>query len=680
MRSEPGDPSSQPLPMANPNKPIPVADAVYALQSHLLDAVATAPQLRAAGTLLCRSDYDDVVTERSIAGSCGYPLCPKQLPGDRKTRKGRYKISLKEHRVYDLEETYMYCSSRCVVESRTFREGLEADRCLTAERSRIDEVMRMFQRDEGGGVDGVEDALARLTVRENNCAVPGEAGVEVDWRFNAIEGYVPKSDQQSNNRGKREAKPKNSKPSKKDFVIDDMNFTSIIITEDEYSVSKFPTKSGESSSRPVSKGLGQVAHEITQSHDTLLPKPSAESHMTDGNNLEELKGKSSVVFIEDKHHPGSLPSTSNDEAVGCSLQSNEMKGECVGSSDNEIFKPSSSSKVSKILKSSLKSTDAKRLHRSVTWADEKHGNGNLHRIKELEENGEHPVPLEIDHVQDDEHLMWLSSAGACAVALSRAAEAVASGDYEAADAASEAGLIVLPRPPDLNGSVDQDEGDLEEDLDDLESERPSVKWPRKPGDPNYDLFDSEDSWFDAPPDGFSLSLSPFATMWGALFAWVTSSSLAYIYGQEESSHEEYVQVKNREYPGKAVLPDGRSSEIKQTIGGCLARALPELVSELRLPVPIYILEQGLGQLLETMSFLDPLPAFRIKQWQVVLLLFMDALSVSRIPALTSHMAHKQPLLQKVLLGSQVSAEEYEIMKDLLIPLGRAPHLAALSGA
>lgn len=82
-------------------------------------------------------------------------------------------------------------------------------------------------------------------------------------------------------------------------------------------------------------------------------------------------------------------------------------------------------------------------------------------------------------------------------------------------------------------------------------------------------------------------------MWGALFAWVTSSSLAYVYGQEESSHEEYVLVKNREYPSKVVLPDGRSYEIKQTIGGCLARALPGLVSDLRLPVPIYVLEQGL---------------------------------------------------------------------------------------
>lgn len=82
-------------------------------------------------------------------------------------------------------------------------------------------------------------------------------------------------------------------------------------------------------------------------------------------------------------------------------------------------------------------------------------------------------------------------------------------------------------------------------------------------------------------------------MFMALFAWVSSSSLAYIYGKEESFHEEYLSVNGREYPHKIVLSDGRSSEIKQTLAGCLARALPTLVTELRLPIPVSILEQGM---------------------------------------------------------------------------------------
>ena len=82
-------------------------------------------------------------------------------------------------------------------------------------------------------------------------------------------------------------------------------------------------------------------------------------------------------------------------------------------------------------------------------------------------------------------------------------------------------------------------------------------------------------------------------MWNALFSWMTSSSLAYIYGRDESCHEEYLFVNGREYPSKVVLPDGRSSEIKQTLAGCLARALPGVIAALKLPTPVSTLEQGL---------------------------------------------------------------------------------------
>ena len=85
-------------------------------------------------------------------------------------------------------------------------------------------------------------------------------------------------------------------------------------------------------------------------------------------------------------------------------------------------------------------------------------------------------------------------------------------------------------------------------------------------------------------------------MWNALFSWITSSSLAYIYGRDESFHEEYLSVNGREYPLKTILADGRSSEIKQTLASCLARALPGLVADLRLPTPVSTWEQGMVRL------------------------------------------------------------------------------------
>ena len=86
-------------------------------------------------------------------------------------------------------------------------------------------------------------------------------------------------------------------------------------------------------------------------------------------------------------------------------------------------------------------------------------------------------------------------------------------------------------------------------------------------------------------------------MFMALFTWISSSSLAYIYGWDESFHEEYLTVNGREYPRKILHMDGRSSEIKQTLAGCLARALPGLVADLRLPTRISTLEQGMVPLL-----------------------------------------------------------------------------------
>lgn len=54
-----------------------------------------------------------------------------------------------------------------------------------------------------------------------------------------------------------------------------------------------------------------------------------------------------------------------------------------------------------------------------------------------------------------------------------------------------------------------------------------------------------------------------------------------------------------------------------------------------------------GRLLDTMSFVDALPPFRMKQWQVIILLFLEALSVYRLPALTPHMMNRRVLFHKV---------------------------------
>lgn len=66
---------------------------------------------------------------------------------------------------------------------------------------------------------------------------------------------------------------------------------------------------------------------------------------------------------------------------------------------------------------------------------------------------------------------------------------------------SEAGIIVLPPPEELNESKAQGNFDM------LDSESSSLKWPMEPNSSDAKLFDSSDSWYDDPPEGFSLNVS-----------------------------------------------------------------------------------------------------------------------------------------------------------------------------
>ncbi|CAA2984254.1 RNA polymerase II subunit B1 CTD phosphatase RPAP2 homolog isoform X1 [Olea europaea subsp. europaea] len=615
-----------------------VKDAVHKLQISLLEGIKDENQLFAAGSLMSQSDYQDVVTERTIANMCGYPLCINSLPSER-PRKGHFRISLKEHKVYDLHETYMYCSSSCLINSRAFVGSLQEERSSTLNLGKLNEVLNMF---EGLSLNSKVDigkngdlGLSELKIQEKTDTKAGEVSVE-EWigPSNAIEGYVPQRDinlkpRQSKNL-KKESKPNRAEPNKEDIIFNDMNFSSTIITQDEYSISKLPGPRKIVTHMKGEEPKGKVSCEDARDQDSTVQNPDAPM-----GSMPETK-----LYKSDKYKYGDDKLNVSEVSPGTSHPSSKAMKEETDYNHEKL----STATFTK-LKSSLKTSDAKKAIRSVTWADgNARGEGkNLCESRELDDKKEAVVESNFRDTEVGEESFRFSSAEACAKALIQAAEAVASEKSDVSDAVSEAGVIILPPPREVDEAEPQENGDV------MDTDPSDLKWPSKPGFPNYDLFDSEDSWYDSHPEGFSLTLSPFSTMFMALFSWISSSSVAYIYGRDESYHEEYLSINGREYPGKIVMEDGRSSEIKLTLAGCLARSLPGLVAELRLPTPISTLEQGIARLLDTMSFADPLPSFRMKQWQVIVLLFLDALSVSRIPALTQYMTGRRVLLPKVRL-------------------------------
>lgn len=175
-----------------------IKDAVYKLQLALLGGIQNENQLFAAGSLMSRSDYEDVVTERSIANLCGYPLCHSNLSSDN-SRKGRYRISLKEHKVYDLQETYKFCSSTCLVNSRAFSGRLQDERCSVVNPGKLKEIFKLFANPSFDSNENMRNncdlGLSGLQIQEKTDNNIGEVSIE-EWMgpSNAIEGYVPQRD------------------------------------------------------------------------------------------------------------------------------------------------------------------------------------------------------------------------------------------------------------------------------------------------------------------------------------------------------------------------------------------------------------------------------------------------------------------------------------------------------
>lgn len=69
--------------------------------------------------------------------------------------------------------------------------------------------------------------------------------------------------------------------------------------------------------------------------------------------------------------------------------------------------------------------------------------------------------------------------------------------------AAKAGLVLLRSTHQLDDEVTEEQ--IEDEM--TEEEPTLLKWPNKPGIPDSDLFDRDESWFDGPPEGFNLTVS-----------------------------------------------------------------------------------------------------------------------------------------------------------------------------
>lgn len=198
-----------------------------------------------------------------------------------------------------------------------------------------------------------------------------------------------------------------------------MDIVSTIITKNEYSISKSSKDLKNTTSHLKSK----ECKEIAEAGDQLsMLENSTPSRQKDS----QSKGRRSRVIIKDQ--PDTLPSVPSQS--GSKSTAVEGKEEQNAESATQLGHTR--------LKSSLKHSGGEKVPRSVTWADEKMDGAesrDLCEVSELEVKKEGPTGLGgvIDN-RDDNNADRFASAEACAMALSQAAEAIASGETDVTDA------------------------------------------------------------------------------------------------------------------------------------------------------------------------------------------------------------------------------------------------------
>lgn len=209
-----------------------------------------------------------------------------------------------------------------------------------------------------------------------------------------------------------------------------MSFTSAIITDEEYSVSKISSGLKEMTFGSKSKAqAGEFCGKESNEQFTILETSHAPAS-TKNSVGQKARGSGerskASATRKSTNNLSDAPSTSNQCNTNCNLPTEEPKG---GSNDLSGTQ----------IKPSLKKPGKKNLRRSVTWADERTDESSIGNLSEAREIGKTKESSRITSNlatsdKDNEDILRIESAEACAMALSQAAEVITSGQNEVSDA------------------------------------------------------------------------------------------------------------------------------------------------------------------------------------------------------------------------------------------------------
>lgn len=264
------------------------------------------------------------------------------------------------------------------------------------------------------------------------------------------------------------------------LITGEMDFVSTIIMQDEYSVSKVSpgqtdatthhqikpsavVKLPEKIGSKVARNDNYNIQDVSSSFKSSLNLSTSEKDEEVAKSCEAVVKSSSNYAIRKKDvHSVSISERQCDvEWNDPARKSIPLKGETSrvtvnGDASTSNFNPAKVEEKFHVVKtggscktktkSSLKSAGDKKLGRSVTWADEKidsAGSSDLCEVKEFGDIKNESDSVDSTDVANDEDELRRASAEACAIALSQASEAVASGDSDVPDAGNYRSFYVL---------------------------------------------------------------------------------------------------------------------------------------------------------------------------------------------------------------------------------------------
>ncbi|KAL4539560.1 hypothetical protein Ndes2437B_g02073 [Nannochloris sp. 'desiccata'] len=115
-------------------------------------------------------------------------------------------------------------------------------------------------------------------------------------------------------------------------------------------------------------------------------------------------------------------------------------------------------------------------------------------------------------------------------------------------------------------------------------------------------------------------------------------------------------------------PSSSVPEIETALSRFIAFALPPVMEKLAIGMPKGEVERNLMELIKTLQLVSALPAFMSSQWQLVVMMFLKALSMEHVPGLRPAFETREGVhrVNKILTANGFTIEEFVAVLEILL--------------